>query len=53
MEPGEGWRRFKAGREGDWKSWLERVAPSNMCWGAMLDGCWIEGVSVRDTGELE
>ena len=51
--PGEGWRRFNEGREGDWKSWFERVTPSNMCWGAMLDGCCTEGVSVRDTGEFE
>ena len=50
--PGEGWRRLREGREGDWKS-CERVTPSNMCWGAMLEGCCIEGVSVRETGELE
>ena len=53
MEPGECWRRFRGGREGDWKSWFESVTPSNMCWGAMLDGCCTVGVSVRDTGEFE
>lgn len=29
------------------------MAPSNMCWGAMFDGCCRRGVPVRDIGEFE
>jgi len=51
-EPGEGCRRLKDGNDGEWKVWLS-MTPSNMCCGAMLDGCCRPGVPVREMGEFD
>lgn len=48
---GEGARRPKLGSEGEWKSPLS--ACSNMCCGAMLEGCEKFGVPVREMGDCE
>ena len=53
VEPGDGWRRWREGRAGDWKVWSLRETPSKRCWGAMFEGWCSAGVSVRETGEWD
>ncbi len=54
MEPGDGWFRCKAGREGEWwKVWSFNMIPSNMCCGAIFGSWDVPGVSAREMGECD